>query len=451
MRVMDVTLLQMVDGIELKYQQVYVLPAMAALVHLLTALTFRKDVITVLRCHHMEYCVQMSQSQWLDKPLRNNRTFVETGKENFLEGIKRRIYALSRMQKLTLNYVKSQLDSHKYSSAERSLICQLLVDLETSFSAFASDIGTKYRQGNSVFGAHQRDLATLLCESGDYDGALSLLHRIPLVQIVEKDLHDMLQLGVALASRMKMIPKILGIDDDPIILDILESLDVLILPYSFLIIHSCQWINNDAFIKKSFMWPWIRRSIQATLRDRLGKEVDWRPTRLDTQLRDAFGHTFLHAAIYSQDNEHILAIIKSLELGQEDVGACLSTAWPSHAPGFTPLACSASSLGGREIFQTLLSFSRKNICCQPSTGTTSHEFCALAFAIRNHETDVVKALVQRSTQQICDISDCCRWAMTWIPNIPREIWGDLMEAGRRLTSSGGLAAEGEEVLRHRSS
>lgn len=435
-RVMDVILLQMVDGIELKYQQVYVSPTTAALVHMLTAFTLRKDVITVLRCHHMEYCVQMSQSQWLDKPLRNNRTFVEPGKRDFLEGIKSRIYALSRMQKLTSNYVKSQLESHRYSSAERSLICQLLVDLETSFSAFTSDIGTKYRQGNSVFAAHQRDLAALLCESGDYDGALSLLHRIPLVQIVEKDLNEILRLGVALVSRMRVIPKTLGIDDDPVILDILESLDVLILPYSFLIIHSCQWINNDAFIKKSFMWPWIRRSIQGQLRDRPGKEVDWRPTRLDTQLRDAFGHTFLHAAIYSQDNEHILAIIKGLELGQEDARACLSTAWPSHAPGFTPLACSASSLGDREIFHTLLSFSRKNLCCESSTGTTSHEFCALAFAIRNHGTDVVKSLVQRSTQQMCDISNCCKWAMTWIPNIPCEIWGDLIEAGRRLKSSG---------------
>lgn len=235
----DITLLRRVDGLELTYQQVYVLPEVS-FIHVLTKITIRKDVITILRCHHMEYCVQMSQSQWLDKPLRNNKIFAEIDKKPFLEGIKSRLHALSRVQKLTLNHLKSQLESDKYSSAERSLICQLLVDLETSFSAFTSDIGTKYRQGNSVFAARERDLAAFLCESGDYNGALTLLHRIPLAQIGKTDLNRIMQLGVALCSRMRMIPKVLGIDDDPIILDVLESLDVLILPYGFLIIHSCQ-------------------------------------------------------------------------------------------------------------------------------------------------------------------------------------------------------------------
>lgn len=170
--------------------------------------------------------------------------------------------------------------------------------------------------------------------------------------------------------------------------------------------------------------------------------MDWRPTKLDTQFRDAVGHTFLHAAIYSQDKEHSAAIIKSLELGQEDVRVYLSTAWPSHAPGLTPLACSVSSLANWETFKALLSFSGKDLCCGSSTGTTGHMFCALACAIRDQEDAVVEALVQKSSQQKAWITDCFQWAMNCIPSIPLVTSYRLVEAVRRnIEGSRGYAAE----------
>lgn len=391
--------------------------------------TFRKDIVTVLRCHHTEYIVEMSQSRWLERFLsRNCENSGEIDMKQFLEKVASRMRALSWIQKHTLSRVESALQSHEYSSAERMLICQLLVDLETSFSAFTSDLETVNHQGDPVFASTQRDLAAMLYETGDYHGALTILHRIPLAQIEEKDLSMIVQLGVALCARAKILPKVLGIDDDPMILAVFECLDVLVLPYSLLAAHSSHWIDSESFIKKSFMWPWIRRSIQEQLQEHPGAPVNWRPTRLDTQFRDAFGHSFLHAAIYSQDDDNIAAIIeKTWELGQEDVRAYLSTAWPSYAPGFTPLACSASSLGDWKIFHALLSFSGKDLCCRPRTVTASHQFCALAFAIRNHEIEVVKTLIQRSTQLGFNILYCCRWAMIRIPNIPKNIWKVVVE------------------------
>lgn len=300
--------------------------------------------------------------------------------KHFLEKLASRMRALSWIQKHTLSRVKSALQSPKYSSAERMLICQALVELETSFSTSISDLETVNHRQNPAFATTQRNLAALLCRTGDYQGALTILHRIPLSQIEGNDLKRIVQFGVALCARAKTLPKV--------------------------------------------------------LQDQPGAQVDWRPARLDTQFRDTFGHSILHAAIYSQDDGIITAVIEnSLELGREDVRVYLGTACPSYAPGFTPLACSASSLGDWEIFHILLAFSGKDVCCGSRTGTAGHRFCVLAFAVRNHEIEVVKTLIQRSSQQRFNILDCCQWAMSWIPNIPRNIWDRLEEAGRQHEAS----------------
>lgn len=398
--------------------------------------TFRKDIVTVLRCHHTEYLVEISQSRWLERFFYRNYENSEIDMKQFLEKIASRLRALSCIQKRTFSRVKSTLQSHKHSSAERMLICQVLVELETSFNTSISDLETVNHRQNFAFATTQRNLAALLCRTGDYHGALTILHRIPLSQIEEKDLKRIVQLGVALCARAKTLPVVLGLGDDPMISAVFECLDVLVLPYSLLAAHSSHWIDNEDFIKKSFTWPWIRRSIQAQQQDQPGAPVDWRPTRLDTQFRDAFGHSILHAAIYSQDDDSIPEVIeKSSELGREDVRMYLSTIWPSYAPGFTPLACSASSLGDWEIFHALLSFSGTEVCCGLGTGTAGHQFCAVAFAIRNHEIEVVKTLIRRSTQQNFHISDCCKWAMSWIPNIPHDIWNCLEQVGRQHCAS----------------
>ncbi|KAI7779376.1 hypothetical protein LA080_000953 [Diaporthe eres] len=409
-----------------------------------------KDIVTVLRCHHTEYLIEISQSRWLERLFfRNYANSGEIDMKHFLEKLASRMRALSWIQKHTLSRVKSALQSPKYSSAERMLICQVLVELETSFSTSISDLETVNHRQNPAFATTQRNLAALLCRTGDYQGALTILHRIPLSQIEGNDLKRIVQFGLALCARAKTLPKVLGIGDDPMISAVFECLDVLVLPYSLLAANSSHWIDSGDFIKKSFTWPWIRRSIQAQLQDQPGAQVNWRPARLDTQFRDTFGHSILHAAIYSQDDGIITAVIEnSLELGREDVRVYLGTACPSYAPGFTPLACSASSLGDWEIFHILLAFSGKDVCCGSRTGTAGHRFCVLAFAVRNHEIEVVKTLIQRSSQQRFNISDCCQWAMSWIPNIPRNIWDRLEEAGRQHEASGD---EDMEILSTKSS
>lgn len=429
----DVTLSETV----LSYQQMSVLLLEWSSFMFSQIQNFRQDIITILRCHHTECRVEMSQSRWLQRKLGQNRgNLAWVDMQPFSKKATDRLHAMSWIQKRILHHVRSTLNSKGHSSAERILICQLLVDLETSFSTSISDSEALYHQGNTFDASYGRNLADLLCASGDFNGALSLLHRIPLAYIREQDLIRMTQLGVTLCSRMMMIPKILGIDDDLMILDVFANLDVLILPHSLLAVYCRQWFNDGDFIKQSFMWPWIRRSIQARLKEQPGASgapVDRRPTRLDPQFRDVFGHSFLHAAIFCQDIEYSRAIIqKCLEFDQEDVRASLSTAWPSYALGLTPLALSASSFAGRETFHTLLSFSGKAICCGSQSGAVSHNFCALACAIRNQDNAFVEALFQISSQQKVNITECCEWAMnSVIPAIPLEASSRLEETVRR--------------------
>lgn len=332
--------------------------------------------------------------------------------KQFLKEAAIRLSVMSWIQKRTVYLVKSTLRSHEYASAERALICQLLVDLGTSLTTSISDFETSYHQEKSFDASYERNLADLLCETGDYNGALTLLHRIPRTHIRVQDLNKIFQLGNTLCERAKIIPKLLGAEDMPIISASFGRLDVLVLLYSLLAAPSGHRIDYETFIKKSFMWPWIRRSVQAQLQDQSGAPVDWQPTRFDTQFRDAFGHSILHAAIIFQDEKLDAIIDNTLELEQEDVRAYLSTAWPSYAPGFTPLACSASFLGDEyDLFLELCTFSRRYLCCGSGAGTTGHKFCALHCALRNQEDDVAEALVQRSIEQKVDISDCCWWAM----------------------------------------
>lgn len=375
----------------------------------------------------------MSQSRWLEIAFRSHS--LEIDMKQFSEKVAIRRRSMSWIQKRTLHLVKSTLDSHNHSSVESMLICQLLVDLQTCFSTVTPDSETLHLQENdwNAFDAsYERNLADLLCETGDYNGALALLHRIPLTHIRKQDLNKMRLLGIELCSEMMLVtfPKILGTDDDPMILDVFEHLDALVLPYSLLAVHSSEWIENEDFIKKSFLWPWIRRSIQVQLKDQPGAPLDWQPTTLDRRFRDAFGHSFLHAANYSQGTYDVMAIInKTLELGQEEVRARLSTACPTYAPGFTPLACLTSSLGGLDVFplKDCNIIGALFVCCGSGTGRTGHQFCALAFAIRDNEVRVAEAWLRILTQQVFDIAHCCLWARGNIPNIPGEIWDQMVK------------------------
>lgn len=400
---------------------------------------FRQDIITILRCHHTECRVEINQSRWLQRTL---EIYGEIDMKYFWKLVTDRLHAISTIQQRTLHHVKSLLNS-QHHSAERILICQLLFNLETCFTASVFHSEALYHRGD-VFTAQlsRRNLANLLGESGDHNGALCLMHRIPLPAIREHDLVEMTHLGVALCSRMKTIPEVLGIGDDLMILDIFANPDVLILPYSVLSVQS----NVENFIKQSFMWPWIRRSIQARLKEQPGAPVDRRPTRLDPQFRDVFGHSFLHAAIYCQDSDYSWAIVKkTLESDQEGVRASLSTAWPSYAPGLTPLALSTSSLADWETFHDLLSFSGKDLCCGSEHDAATHDFCALACAIRNQDNAAVEALVQRSSQQKVDVTECFQWARNFeIPYIPLEASSRLEEVFRPYIE--GSREYAEEVL-----
>ncbi|KAH8776435.1 hypothetical protein F5883DRAFT_247627 [Diaporthe sp. PMI_573] len=396
----------MVDGIESTYQQM-------------------KDVVTLLRCYYTEYRVEMSQFHWLQNFFRNNQSLVTIDMNQFLEKLSQRLCAMSRIQKHTLQHAKSLLQSPKHSSAERTLICQLLVDIETSLSTVTSESQNLYHQ--AAFPSDQRHLAALLCENRDYNGALTLLHRVPLAQISKKDLERMEQLSVDLWFRLWKISQTLGIYEDLVALDIYEFQDPLILPYSLLAAHSNQSIDNEAFIKKSFMWPWIRDVVLEHLEYQLEAPLNWKPTDLNPLFRDAFGHTVLHAAFLSQDSNHLQAIIEKMLKG--GINQHMATKSPFYAPGLTPLACSAGPKADWKAFQAVLLFSDKSICCGSDGGTQTHGFCALAIAARNHEYAVVKALIERSTQQNVDISNCCRWAFSNIPtiSIQHEIWSLLAQ------------------------
>lgn len=369
----------------------------------------------------------MSRSQWLERFFHNyNARFGETEQNHFLKNMAKRLGALSRIQKITSQHVKSLLQSRKHSSAGRMLICQLLVDLETSLSTFTSGSGTSHNQADPLHVSDQRHLAALLYENGDFHGALTLLHRVPHAQIGGTDLKRMMKFGVDLCSRMKRLSKVLGIYDDLMVLDrnIFGNLAPLVLPYSLLAERSNYWIDDEAFIKKSFIWPWIRISVLKQLQDQPGAPVNWTPTELDPDLQDAFGHTFLHAAILCQDNDRSMAIIENfLEPRHVYLRQHLVTKSPSYAPGLTPLACSACSasflpVAHWGVFQAVLSLSDKYLCCaRPENGSITHEFCALSIAVRNHDFAAVNALLKTSTQQIVDISNCCRWTWDCNPTI----------------------------------
>lgn len=232
----------------------------------------------------------------------------------------------------------------------------MLVDVGTSLSTSFADFETPYQQEKSFDAYSELILADLLCETGDHNGALALLHRFPRTHIREMDLKRVFQLGVALCERVKTIPKLLGAEDMPMISAAFGPLDVLVLPYSLLATPSSHRIDYETFMKKSFMWPWIRRNVQAQLQDQPGEPVYLHPTVLDTQFGDAFGHSILHAAIISQ-YEQIDAVIDDISgCAQEDVRADLSTAWASYAQGLTPLACSASSLNYEKTMSCFLMY-----------------------------------------------------------------------------------------------
>lgn len=384
--------------------------------------------------------MEKSQILWLEKSFRD-KCSVEIDTKQFLDRTNKRVLAVSRIQKLTLEHTRTMLESQagKHSTAERMLICQLLVDLEKSFSTSTSGMAATHFEQESEFADDQRNLATLLCQTGDYNDALTLLHRIPRHQIGKQDLSRIVDIGTLLCARTKTIPEVLGTDDDPMYSAVFECMDLLVLPYNLLVEHPGHETGFEDFIKDSFMWPWERKSIRDQLKNKAEAPVDFSAMRLDSQFRDGFGHSFLHAVFFFQNNHDPLEIIKeSLGSGQENAISQLCTTSPSYAPGLTPLAWSVIFLAGWDpidlsgsmscwrIFHALVSFSGRNLCCESSTSTTGHKFCPLAAASRCWDTEVVKVLVQRSTQQRVDITECCLWVMNWTPDIPLEIRGLLM-------------------------
>lgn len=365
--------------------------------------------------------MQKSQMLWLEKSFRD-KYVVEIDNKQFFDKFNKRLLAVSRIQKLTLDHTRTMLESQagKHSMAERMLICQLLVDLETSFSTSSSSMASTQFEQEFEFLGDQRNLAALLCQTGDYNGALTLLHKIPRKQIGNQDLSRIVEIGTLLCARTKTIPEVLGTDDDRMYSAVFECMDVLVFPYNLLDEHSGQGTSFGEFIGDSFMWPWQRRSICTRLKNVPGAPMDLSQLRLDPQFRDDFGHSLLHAAAFSQDYYASWKFIqKSLDCGQENAMAQLETTWPSYARGFTPLASSVSALAGRgsmdnwNFFDALLSFSNGDLCCGSRISTPRHEFCAIAFAIRCPNTKVVESLLQRAVEQGADISDCCHSVMNW--------------------------------------
>lgn len=113
--------------------------------------------------------------------------------------------ALSKIRKVALDHLKSLLESKTYTSAENMLIYQLLVDIETSSSTSIScGSETTYCQDNPQLATHQRDLAAVLYEKGNDNGALTLLHRIPLAEIGRPDFKRIVEICQALRSRMEI-------------------------------------------------------------------------------------------------------------------------------------------------------------------------------------------------------------------------------------------------------
>lgn len=390
-----------------------------------------KDIATILRCYGIEHSVQMRQSQWLKGYFHRYDNIVIKKKE-YLEKFSHRLRAMCHIQKLTSQHVESLLKMHKHSPVERGLMCQLLVDVERSLSNLNSTLESLHNQDDPDFASNQQQLAALLYKTGDHNGALALLHRIPFTQIDENSLRRMIQLGADLNSRMSenlyRYPS--GIGDALMILDFFQDLGPLVLPYSTLATNSNSAEAKEAFIKKSFLWPWIRRRVRLDLErnDPVGKSVDWKPTYLSSQLTDPFGHTYLHAAFLSQDVDHLTAIVDTV--GQEGLEKDIAAQSPSYASGLTPLACSATSLGNFNAFQRILEFSDGNICRGSGSGILSHAFCALSIAARCQNHPIVEALILRSAQMNVDISECCRWTTSYLyfPQIPADIWGLLVQA-----------------------
>lgn len=407
----------------------------------------------------MEYHLEKSQMLWLENSFRDKGS-VEIDRQQFLDKFNKRLRAVSWIQKLTLEHTRTMLESQagKHSTAERMLISQLLVDLKTSFSTSTSGIEASRFEKEFGSGDDQRNLAALLSQTGDYNGALTLLHSIPSHRIRQPDLSRIVEIGTLLCARTKKIPEVLGTDDDPMYSAVFECMDVLVLPYNLMAhsLHNRTGFEN--FIKHSFTWPWIRRRIQAVLKDQPEGPLDYSATTLDFQFRDCFGHSLLHAAVISLGIVHSLEVIrKNFESDQENAIAQVSTAWPSYAPGLTPLACcinfsadkgSLNVLGSsdaRSIYDILLQSSGRDLCCGLSIGTARHEFCALAFAIRCRDPIVAKTLVQGSTQQGVDISECCLWVLNWVPDIPLDI-RDLLMAHLVIPRSATVSNEDGEGL-----
>lgn len=335
--------------------------------------------------------------------------------------------ALSKIRNITLDHLKSRLESDLCHQMEHILVYQLLVDVETSCSTFTTGAETVYSKNNPEFAAHQRALAEVLYQKGDDNGSLTLLHRIPLLQIGKIDWTRILEISQALRSRTKMIPMMMGMGDDPLIMEIFESMDTLAFPYSLLAIHKSQWINDDCFIRESFMWPWRRYRLKEELTDDSRESFSVFSTALPVYVRDIFGHSFLHALIYFQNGNLVRRFAKPLQ-SEGKMRSYLSTACPSYAEGFTPLACAASSLGNLDVFDHMVSISDQNLCTGSLTGTTGHAFCALTFAICNRNPAAVKTLLETATQREVDISDCCRWGKDNTSNKSLEIRTLLAEA-----------------------
>lgn len=366
----------------------------------------------------------MRQWQWLESFFRENKKSGEIKQSRFLDEMAKKLHAIFQISAIMSEHISSQLKFQKYPSAESALMCQLLVDLGTSHSTPTYGPFT-YEKDDPLLPFIQQHLAGGLRGYGDYNGALTLFHSVPLAHIREKDLAEMTELVDDLCSRLKNSSKILGIHDYLVVLDrnIFDNMPPLVLPYSLWAERSNHWIDDEVFIKKSFIWPWIRMSVLKQLQDQPGASVNWGSTELDPVLRDAFGHTFLHAAILCQDNDRAMAIIENLqEPHHVHLRRHLVTQSPSYAPGLTPLACSACyasflPAGSWGIFQAVLSLSDKYLCCARSDdGTITHEFCALGIAVRNRDLAVVNPLLGISIQQNVDIVNCCQWTMAGIPS-----------------------------------
>jgi hypothetical protein len=401
--------------------------------------------------------MQIKQARWVEETFAGIDGFQK--REDYPPEIRVRHEEMTQIRELTSDRLKMLLEAHKHHGARSMLICQLLIDLESSFSRDPqaisnSDSGTLSDQQLSIHSL--RHLAASLCEAADYDRILSLLHRTPpgRMWIWEKHLIEIVGLGVNLFLKVDETSKLLGAAGEKVFNALFSGSDVPFLPYILFAVHCNQSIENPDFVKRSFLWPWIRRGLQIDLRLLPDiKFLGWKP-REDQHIecRDVFGHTLLHVTLLTNSYESLPAIIELLEARQDQQRYHLASKSPSYGRGFTPLACCVFSKADYNSFLRLVKLSIDFTCSAWYDGASDHSFCAINLALRDRSYKRANVIVSEGKRHHA----CCAWAISRFPKSPRMTMKLLLQATRQpvlvednedeseMEDDGGERIDGEE-------